>query len=64
MYFANNMYFFIKKIDLSASVVGRANAKTASRLLFAICNNPRLNTSIFYTILDEIVEEVFGIREI
>jgi sorting nexin-25 len=28
--------------DLSASVVGRANANSASRRIFAVCNNPRL----------------------
>jgi len=48
--------------ELSASVVGRANAKSASRRLSAICNNQRLNTSILYTALDELVEEVFGVQ--
>ncbi|TGZ84808.1 hypothetical protein EX30DRAFT_313577 [Ascodesmis nigricans] len=46
--------------ELSASVVGRANAQSASRRLFAVGNNHRLNTSIVYEILDEIVDAVFG----
>lgn len=29
-------------VELSASVVGRANAKSASRMLSAVCNNQRL----------------------
>jgi len=47
--------------ELSASVVGRANAKLASRRLSAVCNNQRLNTSIVYTAFDELVAEVFGV---
>ncbi|KAA8908447.1 PXA domain-containing protein [Sphaerosporella brunnea] len=48
--------------ELSASVVGRANAKSAARRLSAVCNNQRLNTSILYTVLDVLIEEVFGIQ--
>ncbi|KAI5776163.1 PXA domain-containing protein [Geopyxis carbonaria] len=47
--------------DLSASVVGRGNAQSASRRLFATCNNRRLNTSILYMVLDELISEVFGV---
>jgi len=50
--------------DLSASVVGRANAKSASRRIFAVCNNQRLNTSILYTLFDELVSEIFGIQTV
>ncbi|CCX13120.1 PXA domain-containing protein [Pyronema domesticum] len=47
--------------ELSQSVVGKDNAKAAARRIGAICNNQRLNTSIVYTVFDEIIEEVFGV---
>ncbi|KAI9751805.1 MAG: hypothetical protein M4579_005891 [Chaenotheca gracillima] len=46
--------------DLAAGVVGRANAQAASRRIFATLNNPRLNTHLAFTILDEIIEVLFG----
>ncbi|RPB14926.1 hypothetical protein P167DRAFT_519136 [Morchella conica CCBAS932] len=46
--------------DVAASVVGRANAQAAGRRLFAAFNNQRLNTSIIYAIVDEIVAAVFN----
>ena len=46
--------------DLAANVVGRANAQAASRRIFATVNNPRLNTHLAFTLLDEIVLVLFG----
>ncbi|RPA95317.1 hypothetical protein L873DRAFT_1812992 [Choiromyces venosus 120613-1] len=48
--------------DLAGSVVGRENARAAGRRLFAGLNNGRLNSSIAYTILDELVGIVFDER--
>ncbi|KAF8440118.1 intermediate filament protein [Terfezia claveryi] len=45
--------------DMAASVVGRANAVAAGRRLFAAFNNERLNTSIMFTILDEVMNTLF-----
>ncbi|KAF8474686.1 PXA domain-containing protein [Kalaharituber pfeilii] len=45
--------------DMAASVVGRANAAAAGRRLFAAFNNQRLNASIMFTILDEILFAAF-----
>ncbi|KAK6209235.1 tRNA (guanine-N(7)-)-methyltransferase (tRNA(m7G46)-methyltransferase) [Pestalotiopsis sp. IQ-011] len=46
--------------DLAGSVVGRLNAQAASRRLFATLNNERLNTHLVYTLLDELVDVIFG----
>ncbi|CAG8976248.1 hypothetical protein HYALB_00009423 [Hymenoscyphus albidus] len=46
--------------DLAASVVGRVNAQAASRRIFATFNNPRLNVHLAFTMLDEIVDVLFG----
>ncbi|PHH51123.1 Sorting nexin-12 [Ceratocystis fimbriata CBS 114723] len=45
--------------DLAGSVVGRANAQTASRRIFATLNNARLNTHLVFTLLDEVVQALF-----
>ncbi|KAI9844224.1 MAG: Intermediate filament protein [Sclerophora amabilis] len=42
--------------DLAAGVVGRANAQAASRRIFATLNNPRLNTHLAFTLLDQIID--------
>lgn len=46
--------------DLAGNVVGRANAQAASRRIFATVNNPRLNTHLAFTLLDELVSVLFG----
>ncbi|PBP20692.1 hypothetical protein BUE80_DR008561 [Diplocarpon rosae] len=46
--------------DLVASVVGRVNAQAASRRIFAAFNNPRLNAHLAFTLLDEMIDVVFG----
>ncbi|TVY93274.1 Sorting nexin [Lachnellula willkommii] len=46
--------------DLAASVVGRVNAQAASRRIFATFNNPRLNAHLVFTLLDEVVDVLFG----
>ncbi|KFY45429.1 hypothetical protein V495_02980 [Pseudogymnoascus sp. VKM F-4514 (FW-929)] len=45
--------------DLVGNVVGRVNAQAASRRIFATLNNPRLNSHLMFTFLDEIVDVVF-----
>ncbi|EPE32378.1 PX [Glarea lozoyensis ATCC 20868] len=46
--------------DLAASVVGRVNAQAASRRIFATFNNPRLNAHLVFTMLDEVIDVLFG----
>ncbi|PBP27041.1 hypothetical protein BUE80_DR002051 [Diplocarpon rosae] len=46
--------------DLVASVVGRVNAQAASRRIFAAFNNPRLTAHLAFTLLDEMIDVVFG----
>ncbi|KAI0407217.1 PXA domain-containing protein [Xylaria palmicola] len=46
--------------DLAGNVVGRANAQAASRRIFATFNNPRLNTHLVFTIMDELVNIIFA----
>ncbi|KAL2144808.1 hypothetical protein VTI28DRAFT_8470 [Corynascus sepedonium] len=46
--------------DLVGSVVGRVNAQAASRRVFAAFNNARLNAHLAFTLLDEIVDVLFG----
>jgi sorting nexin-25 len=46
--------------DLAGNVVGRANAQAAARKIFDNLNNPRLNTHLVFTILDELVLVLFG----
>lgn len=45
--------------DLAGSVVGRQNAQAASRRLFATVNNARLNTSLAFEVLDQLVDVLF-----
>ncbi|KAI0152608.1 PXA domain-containing protein [Xylariaceae sp. FL1272] len=40
--------------DLAGNVVGRVNAQAASRRIFATMNNPRLNSHLVFTIVDEL----------
>ncbi|EKG19323.1 Regulator of G protein signaling [Macrophomina phaseolina MS6] len=47
--------------DLAGSVVGRANAQAASRRILATLNNQRLNTHLVYSLLDEIIQIIFGV---
>jgi sorting nexin-25 len=46
--------------DLAGNVVGRANAQAAARRIFATLNNQPLNTHLVFTMLDEIVQVLFG----
>ncbi|KAI1078058.1 PXA domain-containing protein [Whalleya microplaca] len=46
--------------DLAGNVVGRLNAQAASRRIFATLNNPRLNSHLVFTILDELVDILFN----
>lgn len=46
--------------DVAGSVVGRLNAQAASRRIFATLNNPRLNAHLMFTLLDEVIDVVFG----
>jgi len=46
--------------DLAGSVVGRVNAQAASRRIFATFNNPRLNSHLTFTLLDEIINVLFN----
>ncbi|KAH6843029.1 PXA domain-containing protein [Chaetomium sp. MPI-CAGE-AT-0009] len=46
--------------DLVGSVVGRVNAQGASRRVFAAFNNARLNAHFAFTLLDEVVDVLFG----
>ncbi|KAH6640553.1 PXA domain-containing protein [Chaetomium tenue] len=46
--------------DLVGSVVGRVNAQGASRRVFAAFNNARLNAHLAFTLLDEVVDILFG----
>ncbi|KAK8251393.1 PXA domain-containing protein [Phyllosticta capitalensis] len=46
--------------DLAGSVVGRANAQAASRRVLATLNNQRLNTHLVFSLLDEIIQIIFG----
>ncbi|KAI1041273.1 hypothetical protein LB505_002547 [Fusarium chuoi] len=48
--------------DLAGSVVGRVNAQTASRRIFATLNNSRLNAHLVFTMIDEIVSVLFEER--
>ncbi|KAL1842933.1 hypothetical protein VTJ49DRAFT_3721 [Mycothermus thermophilus] len=48
--------------DLVGSVVGRVNAKAAARRVFAAFNNARLNAHLAFTLLDEIIDVLFGDR--
>ncbi|KAL1607673.1 tRNA (guanine-N(7)-)-methyltransferase (tRNA(m7G46)-methyltransferase) [Paraconiothyrium brasiliense] len=46
--------------ELAASVVGRANAQMAAKKLEATMNNPRLNTHLAFTLLDEMIQVLFS----
>lgn len=45
--------------DIAGSVVGKTNAQAASRKIVAMLNNPRLNTHLVFTLIDEILGIVF-----
>ncbi|ROV96615.1 hypothetical protein VPNG_09002 [Cytospora leucostoma] len=45
--------------DVAGSVVGRVNAQAASRRIFAMFNNERLNAHLAFTIMDEIIDILF-----
>jgi sorting nexin-25 len=45
--------------ELAASVVGRSNAQMAATKLEATVNNPRLNTHLAFTLLDEMIQVLF-----
>ena len=45
--------------DLAGNVVGRANAKAASRRLLATVNNQRLNSHLAFSVLDEVLAILF-----
>ncbi|KXT02562.1 hypothetical protein AC578_10649 [Pseudocercospora eumusae] len=44
--------------DLAGSVVGKTNARAASRKIVSMLNNPRLNTHLVFTLIDEIIHLV------
>lgn len=46
--------------DMAGNVVGKSNAQAASRRIFAVLNNERLNTHLAFTLLDEFVQVLFG----
>ncbi|KAJ8116093.1 hypothetical protein ONZ43_g4515 [Nemania bipapillata] len=46
--------------DLAGNVVGRVNAQAASRRIFATLNNPRLNSHLVFTLVDELINIVFA----
>ncbi|GAB7350911.1 hypothetical protein MBLNU459_g1424t1 [Dothideomycetes sp. NU459] len=45
--------------DMAGSVVGRVNAQAASRKVFAMLNNQRLNVHLLFMLVDELVQIVF-----
>lgn len=45
--------------DLAGNVVGKANAQAASRRIFAMVNNQRLNNHLTFAILDEVIDILF-----
>ncbi|KAI1159870.1 PXA domain-containing protein [Nemania serpens] len=46
--------------DLAGNVVGRVNAQAASRRIFATLNNPRLNSHLILTLMDELINVIFA----
>lgn len=48
--------------DMAGGVVGRSNASKAAKRIHATMNNARLNQHLVYTLLDEVVDIVFGFR--
>lgn len=46
--------------DLAGNIVGKANAQAASRRISATLNNPRLTAHLAFTLLDELVQVLFG----
>ncbi|KAI1177958.1 PXA domain-containing protein [Nemania sp. FL0916] len=46
--------------DLAGNVVGRVNAQAASRRIFATLNNPRLNSHLVFTMMDELNDIIFA----
>lgn len=45
--------------DYAASILGRSNARMATRRLFSMLQNRRLNKHLIYTILDEVIKTLF-----
>ncbi|MBW0460667.1 hypothetical protein O181_000382, partial [Austropuccinia psidii MF-1] len=50
--------------ELAASILGRSNARSATRRLFSMCQNRRLNKHLIYTVIDEIIRNLFPEIEI
>lgn len=46
--------------DMAGNIVGKANAQAASRRISATMNNPRLTAHLAFTLLDELVQVLFG----
>ncbi|KAF2401457.1 hypothetical protein EJ06DRAFT_492726 [Trichodelitschia bisporula] len=46
--------------ELVGSVVGRGNGQAAARRVVALVNNRRLNSHLVFSLLDEVVQIVFG----
>ena len=46
--------------DLAGNIVGKANAQAASRRISATLNNPRVTAHLAFTLLDELVQVLFG----
>lgn len=46
--------------DLAGNIVGKANAQAAGRRISANLNNPQLTTHLAFTLLDELVQVLFG----
>jgi len=45
--------------DLAASLIGRSNARRGARRIFAVLQNRRLNQHLIYSLLDEVVYQIF-----
>ncbi|KAK9900670.1 hypothetical protein P389DRAFT_157250 [Cystobasidium minutum MCA 4210] len=46
--------------DVAASLIGRSNARRGARRVFAMMQNRRLLQHLIYTLLDDVICEVFG----
>ncbi|PLW17792.1 hypothetical protein PCANC_11967, partial [Puccinia coronata f. sp. avenae] len=45
--------------DYAASILGRSNARLATRRCFSMFQNRRLNKHLIYTILDQVIQTLF-----
>ena len=50
----------IASTDLAANLIGRGNARKAARILFAAVQNRRLTKHLIYTLLEDVLDAVFG----